>query len=244
MQNNNITTQKNEINEATVKKDLMNLSFKQAQFYASSTIVPASYQNNPSNCFIAIQMANRMGADPFQVMQSLNVIKGKPSWSSQFIIAAINQSGRFKTQLNYKIKGNWKDKTLSCIAYATALDGTLCESIEVDYQMAKAEGWIDKQGSKWQTMPELMIRYRAASFFGKQFCPDLLLGLMSTEEQKDIIDADYTIVNQNQAMQIVEEEQATQEGKLKPTIDIPTQEENTPAQQPQQQEFNFDEYNV
>lgn len=187
--------QSNEVAEATAKRDLLNMTYKQAQFYAASTIVPAEYQNNPSNCFIAIEMSNRMGANPFQVMQSLNIIKGRPSWSSAFIIAAINQSGRFKTQLNYKVEGSVKDGNLSCIAWAVSNDGSKCESIKVTWEMAKAEGWIDKTGSKWKTMPELMIRYRAASFFGKQFCPDLLLGLMTTEEARDVIDVDDYEVN-------------------------------------------------
>lgn len=189
--NNNQVVKKEEVTTAaTIKRDMMNIVFKQAQFFASSTIVPAIYQNNPSNCFIAVQMAERMGADPFQVMQSLNIIQGRPAWSSQFIIASINQSGRFKTQLNYKITGKWPNADFSCIAYATSNDGTLCESIPITYAMAKAEGWIDKKGSKWQTMPDLMARYRAASFFGKQYCPDLLLGIMSAEESRDIIDAE------------------------------------------------------
>lgn len=196
-ENKELQLTNNQINVVSAKRDMMNLAFKQAQFYAQSTIVPDAYRNNASNCFIAIEMANRMGASVFQIMQSLNIIKGRPAWSSAFIIATINQSKRFKTQLNYRLTGKWKDKTLACVAFATANDGTLCESVEVNYQMAKDEGWIDKTGSKWQTMPELMIRYRAASFFGKQFCPDLLLGLMSTEEQYDIVDMDYTVTENN-----------------------------------------------
>ena len=105
-------------NEVEIKRDMMNIIFKQAQFYANSTIVPAAYQGKPENCFIAIEMANRMGANPFQVMQSLNIIKGRPAWSSAFIIATINQSGRFSTQLNYKMSGTWKDHTLKCERHA------------------------------------------------------------------------------------------------------------------------------
>jgi hypothetical protein len=33
-----------------------------------------------------LEIANRMGMGIFQVMQNLNVIHGRPSWSSQFII--------------------------------------------------------------------------------------------------------------------------------------------------------------
>jgi hypothetical protein len=52
--------------------------------------------------------------------------------------------------------------------------------------MAKKEGWATKTGSKWITMPELMIRYRAASFWGRLYIPDLLVGIQSEEEVIDV----------------------------------------------------------
>ena len=52
--------------------------------------------------------------------------------------------------------------------------------------MAKKEQWATKAGSKWQTMPELMIRYRAAAFWGRLYASDLLLGMQSQEEVVDI----------------------------------------------------------
>lgn len=231
MENNNevaVTPQAVAANPISPVVEKFNTSLRMAKAYAASTIIPAQYQNNISNCFIALQMAERMHADPFQVMQSLNVIKGRPSWSSAFIIAAVNQSGRFKTPINYKMTGSWKDKTLSCVAYATANDGSVCESIAVTYEMAKAEGWIDKQGSKWLTMPELMIRYRAAAFFGRQYCPDLLLGLMTTEEQRDIIDADFEVVEPKTdyaeaTPQAVAAKQSTQNASVEPPVAAPQQ---------------------
>jgi hypothetical protein len=54
--------------------------------------------------------------------------------------------------------------------------------------MAKAEGWFAKNGSKWKTMPELMLRYRAAAFFGRLYAPDVLNGMHATEEAEDIGD--------------------------------------------------------
>ena len=231
--------------EATAKRDLLNMTFKQAQFYAASTIVPAEYQNNPSNCFIAIEMANRMGANPFQVMQSLNVIKGKPSWSSAFIIAAVNQSGRFKTPINYQMSGDWSKGNLECVAWAISKDGTKCESIKVTQKRANAEGWVNKNGSKWQTMPELMIRYRAAAFFGRQFCPDLLLGLMTTEEQRDIVDADFSEIPTNSEETKLNQEQVKQTqteetGTIK--VDASTGEVKTEEKPAQESPNLFDKY--
>jgi hypothetical protein len=56
--------------------------------------------------------------------------------------------------------------------------------------MAKAEGWYAKNGSKWQTMPEQMLRYRAASFFVRAYAPELSLGLATREEIEDSIDGE------------------------------------------------------
>lgn len=53
-------------------------------------------------------------------------------------------------------------------------------------EMAKAEGWLDKAGSKWKTMPELMMRYRAAAFFGRLYAPEITMGMHTTEEVIDI----------------------------------------------------------
>jgi hypothetical protein len=51
--------------------------------------------------------------------------------------------------------------------------------------MAKAEGWVSRKGSKWATMPELMLMYRAASFFGRLYAPEVLMGMHSMEEIQD-----------------------------------------------------------
>jgi hypothetical protein len=53
--------------------------------------------------------------------------------------------------------------------------------------MASAEGWATKAGSKWKTMPELMLRYRAAAFFGRLYAPDILMGMQTAEEAADVV---------------------------------------------------------
>ncbi len=64
--------------------------------------------------------------------------------------------------------------------------GETLEGPVVTMDMAKAEGWLDKAGSKWKTMPELMMRYRAAAFFGRLYAPEITMGMHSTEEVIDI----------------------------------------------------------
>ena len=72
--------------------------------------------------------------------------------------------------------------------------------------MAKDEGWYskkDKYGnetSKWQTMPELMLAYRAAAFFARVYIPNSLMGLYVEGEVEDIsapdrVDPDEPLMN-------------------------------------------------
>lgn len=155
-----------------------------AKMLSSSSLIPKEFQGNIQNTMIAMELANRIGMSEIQVMQNLYIVHGKPSWSSTFIIGAINSGGRFEP-LRFDVTG--EGETLRCVAWTTEKGKT--ERIDgpaVTFKMAKAEGWVDKNGSKWKTMPELMIRYRAAAFFGRLFCPEIMLGMQTADEVQDI----------------------------------------------------------
>ena len=154
-----------------------------AKMLSSSNLIPKEYQGNIQNTMIALEMANRIGASPLMVMQNLYIVHGKPSWSSSFIIAAINNCKRF-SPLRFDVKG--EGDTLTCQAWANDIHtNDKLKGPKVSMQMAKAEGWVSRAGSKWQTMPELMIRYRAAAFFGRLYSPDILMGMHTVEEVAD-----------------------------------------------------------
>ena len=155
---------------------------------ATSDLVPTAFKNNIGSCLIALNLANRIGADPLQVMQSLYIVHGKPSFSSAFLIACFNQCGRY-TAIRYEMFGERNTDSWGCKAYTTErATGELIEGVAVTIGMAKAEGWFGKAGSKWKTMPELMMRYRAATFLIRRVAPEIALGFQSTEEVRDVID--------------------------------------------------------
>lgn len=160
------------------------MAMQMAKALAESTIVPQTYQNNPSNCLIAIEQAQRMNISPLMVMQNLYPIQGRPSWSSKFLIASINASHKFDIELQYDETKDKDGRPYSCVAW-TMKNGRRVEGMEVNMQMAKDEGWLGKNGSKWKTMPQLMLRYRAASFFSSLNCPELTMGIYTKEEIED-----------------------------------------------------------
>lgn len=163
-----------------------------AKALASSALVPKEYQGQQglANTLVAMEIAGRMGLSPLQVMQNLHIIHGRPSWSSQFIIAMINGCGRF-TPLDYNVSG--EGESLSCFAYATEIaTGKELRGPVVTMSMAKREGWATKSGSKWQTIPDLMIRYRSAAFWGRLYVPEFLVGMKTQEEVVDIEEVQIT----------------------------------------------------
>jgi len=156
------------------------------KMFASSTLVPQAYQKQPMDCTIAVDMANRMGISPMMVMQNLYVVRGKPSWSGQACTALIEGSGKFKN-LRHVYTGEKDTDTWGCYVEATRIEnGEVVKGVEVTIAMAKAEDWVNKTGSKWKTMPELMLAYRASAFFARVHIPNALMGVSVEGEVQDI----------------------------------------------------------
>ena len=185
------------------------LNQRMAQMYTTSTIVPATYQHNIGNCVIALDMANRMNANPLMVMQNIYIVHGNPAFSSKFLIATINASGRF-SPLRYEFKGKEDTDNYSCrcVAYESC-DIEHKEPLHGDWvsiAMAKKEGWYSHNGSKWPSMSSQMLRYRAAAFWQRVYCPEISMGLMTAEEAQDIPYTDYEEVKapKNKLAQLAE----------------------------------------
>lgn len=167
-------------------------AMQMAQALADSTIIPREFQKNPSNCLIAIEMSARLSMSPMMVMQNLFIINGRPSWSSKWIVAMINNSRKYKTELQYEFGSDPADGGLSCFAWVMDRENHKVVGPKVTMKMAEAEGWVSKNGSKWKTMPQVMIQYRAASFFASKNCPEMTMGLYSREEAEEMDYEDLT----------------------------------------------------
>jgi hypothetical protein len=158
---------------------------RMGQALAASSLVPDTFRNNLPNVMIAMEVASRIGASVFAVMQNMDVIHGRPSFRATFLIATVNASGRF-TPLRFRFEGAKSTDEYGCRAVSKDREsGELCEGALITIGLAKAEGWATKNGSKWKTMPEQMLMYRAASFWQRVYAPELGLG-MSTEESHDV----------------------------------------------------------
>jgi hypothetical protein len=191
------------------------VAFEAAQRMAiavsKSSMLPDVYQNDVGNCLLLLGIANRfehMGIDLMMVAQNLVPVHGKFSWQGQFIIAVINSSTKYLEPLEFEWKHNDKGESVACRAVTTrkkrgGKDGET-EAVNgpwVTWEMAEAEGWTKskdyrdkktgemKKGmpSKWHTLRDLMFTYRAASYFSRTNCPELLMGMPAADEVEDTL---------------------------------------------------------
>lgn len=185
------------------------LAMRAAKALSSSDLVPEAYKGKEANCLIALDIASHLAISPLTVMQNLHIIHGRPSWGSSFVIGALNSCGRFsplrfeitrrglkKVEITFSTGPRGQRTTsretreiedVECYAYTRELaTGERIEGPAVSLEMAHREGWTAKAESKWLTMPDLMLRYRAAAFFGRLYAPDILMGMQTVEEVVDV----------------------------------------------------------
>lgn len=158
---------------------------RMAMSLSKSSLVPKEYQGNLPNVLIAMELAARIGVSVFAAMQNLDIIHGRPSWRSQFLIATVNSSGRF-SPIRFRFQGQEGTPGWGCRAYAKDREsGEECVGPLITIKLATDEGWATKSGSKWKTLPELMLCYRAAAFWARIYAPELSLGMQTVEEAGD-----------------------------------------------------------
>ncbi|MBR1437161.1 MAG: hypothetical protein IJ587_01365 [Synergistaceae bacterium] len=159
-------------------------AWKFATLLSESAIIPDTFRNNPASCLIALDMANRMHRNPMEVMQAMYIVHGKPWFSSSFLISLINSCGLFE-RLKFEYVGDPGKETRGCRAWTIEKKtGEKLVGPLITLKMSKEERW-SSNNKKWESMPDVMLSYRAASFFSRAYCPDLTGGFHSSDELSD-----------------------------------------------------------
>jgi len=186
----NLPTTTERLPQMSRESETFALRQRQARMFALSPLVPehlrkGSNEQALANCYIALTMAEAMGESPLIVMQNIHVVSGKAGFSAQYMIARANASGIFKGRIDWRITGKGND--LSVTAFAFLADTGQEVAVTCDMAMAIAEGWT--KNSKYKSMPEVMLRYRSATFLVRFYAPDVMLGYQTAEE---VTDASYS----------------------------------------------------
>jgi len=157
-----------------------------AALYSESGLVPDAFRKNVAACFVGLQLAAELRISPFMLFQKLYIIRGKPAIESQLAIALANRAGVFTSPIEYHFEGEGENR--KCTASAVLATSKKRVEATVSWKTVEAEGWANRDGSKWRTMPDLMFRYRSAMWLIRTYCPEIILGLHARDELEDAID--------------------------------------------------------
>ena len=177
-----------------------------AEALSRTQFVPAAFRGKPEDCLVALDAAGRLDLNPLAVLPEIYVIDNRASFSSKFLISLVNRSGRFSriefeegfvgvaevtfAKFNKQTKQNEYERRKVDNYYAIArftelATGKEFRSPRVDMEFAERNGWVAKAGSKWQSMPEIMCRYRSAAILIKSVCPEIVMGFEFAEDLMD-----------------------------------------------------------
>jgi hypothetical protein len=151
-----------------------------ANALASSDLVPPHFQKKPSNVLIALEFAHRNDIAPFAAMQSMFVIHGRVGMNASMAISLARKHNVWKS-LTYKTTGS--GASLSVTAIAKLHDDSEA-SATVTMQMANDAGW--SKNAIYKSIPEQMLKYRAATFLIRAHFPEVLFGMSTVEELNDV----------------------------------------------------------
>jgi len=152
--------------------------YRLAKAFSMSGMVPGHFQGKPEACLVAMLYAEQLGEHPMLLFQEMSVVNGRPNTSARFAISRANKSGLLQGPISWKSKGT--GDALEVTASATLRETGEVITATVTMKEAAADGWT--RNPKYRSIPEQMLRWRAATRLINLYMPEVLFGLGVREE--------------------------------------------------------------
>jgi hypothetical protein len=149
-----------------------------AKAFSMSGMVPGHFQGKPESCMVALMYAQQLGEHPMVMFQEVTVINGRPGTSARFAIARANKSGILAGPITWASKGQGEALEVQARAVLAATGEEI--SVVVTMKEAVADGWT--RNNKYKSIPEQMLRWRAATRLINLYMPEVLFGLGVKDE--------------------------------------------------------------
>lgn len=185
------------------------LQLKRAELLSNSSIIPKDFHGKAGDCFIVMEMADRLGVPAFTMFQNVDVVYGRVGVRGTFARALCQQRLKGFVSDGFEVQGSLPRSFASFKAdssdyqvryYVDVANTTTGEVVRefgpwIGPALAKSMGWWDKNGSFWSKNPsmcERMCKFRAVSWYVKDERPNVLVGLPLAEELHDYDAIDVT----------------------------------------------------
>jgi hypothetical protein len=137
-----------------------------AEVLAKSELVPQSYRGKPADIVVAMGMGAELGLSPFNALQALYVIGGKPNLYVEAAIAIVRASGELE---RLDVEGTEEQAT--CVASRRGQG-----EVTITFTLRDAQR-LGLKGGSWISQPGWMLQCRAIGRALHRLFPDLLRGV-------------------------------------------------------------------
>lgn len=131
---------------------------------ASTDFVPKTLRGNPAACLAAIYTGRELGIGPMEALQKIDVIDGRPSLSSELLVAMVRRAGGSIT-----ITEEHPGQSITVHGRHPAGDEM---SVTFTIDDARTAGLVDK--SNWKKYADDMLWARAVSRLCRRLFPDVI----------------------------------------------------------------------
>jgi len=176
-------TEKNKSEISFMDFSNFEMAWKTAEMLSKARCIPKEFWDNPADVLVIVQFGHELGLTPMASLQNMMIVNNRPSIYGDAMLAVCmrtkGQSSGFIDLIEVydESKYEW-----SCTAIR---DGRQDITRTFTLEEAKLGGLLNKPGA-WQTNRKRMMQFRPRSFALRDMFPDILKGIPTVEEMKDI----------------------------------------------------------
>ena len=153
--------------------------------------VPKHLQGNPADCMAVTMQAFQWGMNPFAVAQKTHLVNGTLGYEAQLVNAVIVSSGAIIGKFKYEYIGKWdeyqKTKKTNEDEIKLNLGIKVGAILTGDQDITWGEplylsNVTIRNSPLWKSAPKQQIAYLAIKYWARLYCPEVILGVYSTDE--------------------------------------------------------------
>jgi hypothetical protein len=140
---------------------------------------------NAEGATVAIIAGRALGLDPFQAVQSIAVVNGRPTLWGDAMVAVVKASGLVEDERVEYVKEDG-----DCIVRYKIKRKGVPTPYEGSFSMKEAEKANLMTKDVWKQYPKRMLFNRARAYALRDGFADVLKGFRCYEEERDVVDAE------------------------------------------------------
>jgi len=197
---------------------------------ANTNLVADCYKGKPHDLFVAMAFGYKMGFSVEQSIQDIVVINGRPCMYGDTLLAKVMTHPDFEDIIEEPLLDNNDIVGYKCTVKRKGMaDYTKIFTLK----MAQKARLLGRKGP-WTDYPDRMLQMRARAFAIRDRFPDAVKGIGVAEEQRDIIDAEYTEQTTSRTETLKNEIQKSEEINPSKPVDIPHEQDKKETKQTDQ----------